>query len=117
MNQIEEAVNRDNPMLRTIENLFLTHKLVLFGRIDRVSEQQSNQVLAFLEDFYNEESIDYPSLAPKLHDEVAIWSSKILFHSAQLVMYREHKAEQERKNRQNLLLCRRLSSDALKAAT
>jgi len=76
-----------------IDNLFQTEKLVLFGRIDSVSEEEQSEVIKLLEAHFNLESLDYPNPTPLFHRDAAIWSSTILFHAAQLVMYREHNSD------------------------
>ena len=82
-----------NPFYKMIENLFLTNNLVLFGRIDTVSEVQQQEVVALIENYYHKESVDYTLPIPDFHKAAASWSATILFHAAQLVMYREHSAE------------------------
>lgn len=82
-----------NSFYKMIENLFLTNKLVLFGRINVINSEQEQEVLELLEIHYNNESIGYPNIPPPFEKEAASWSSKILFHAAQLVMYREHSGE------------------------
>lgn len=81
-----------NPFLKMIRNLFLTNRLVLFGRINNISEEQEQEVLDYIKSHYIKESSDYPGPLPEFNQQAALWSSKILFYAAQLVMYREHKA-------------------------
>jgi len=75
-----------------IDCLFNTNEVVLYGRIDQISDTQEQQVVRFLENAYSAETQDYPFQAPPFHKPAAIWSSKLVFYTAQLVMYREHDA-------------------------
>lgn len=66
---------------------------MLYGRIHQITPAQEQPVIHLLKTTYAEESLGYPFQAPPFHEEAANWSSKILFYTAQLVMYREHDAE------------------------
>lgn len=54
---------------------------------------QEQAVVELLKRVYQEESIGYPFEAPNFDEQAANWSAKILFYSAQLVMYREHDSD------------------------
>lgn len=82
-----------NPFYRMIDRLMGANELVLFGRINDVSEAQSVAVVDLLNKRYVNEAVGYPFVAPTFDKEAATWSSKVLFHAAQLMMYREHEAE------------------------
>lgn len=82
-----------NPFYRMIERLLGANELVLFGRINNISEKQSESVLGLLRGYYDKEAKAYPFVAPIFNKEAALWSSKVLFHAAQLLMYREHEAD------------------------
>lgn len=82
-----------NPFYRMVERLLSANELVLFGRINNIDPGQSEAVLNLLEAYYNREALGYPFVAPIFDRMSALWSSKILFHAAQLLMYREHEAE------------------------
>jgi len=82
-----------SPFFRMIERLLETGELVLFGRVDQPTEEEEQSVVAFLKSRYDYEALGYPHFAPPFDEAAALWSSKILFHAAQLVMYRQHEAE------------------------
>lgn len=81
------------PFFRMMANLFQTNKLVLYGRINTISDEEEQNVLELIKAHYKLESPGYPVRAPQFDVEVAVWSSKVLFHAAQLIMYRQHSAE------------------------
>lgn len=76
-----------------LENLFRTNNVVLYGRIDSISEEQELEVVLLLEEMYTYESLGYPEMAPDFNRSAAVWSSKVLYYAAQLVLYREHNEE------------------------
>lgn len=88
-----EGKTQAGPFYKMIKNLFETNSLVLFGQISNIPLQQETDVAQFIESYYRDESLGYPAKPLKYDKAAAIWSSKILFHAAQLVMYREHNAD------------------------
>lgn len=82
-------MNEDNPFYKMIQNLFLTQEVVLYGRLDDVSDSQRMEVVALLESYYDGEAADYPVPTPSFSKEAASWSAMILFCAAQLIMHRE----------------------------
>jgi len=85
--------SKSKPFFQTIENLVHTNELVLFGRIEHIEPIQEQLVVKLLEMKYGMVSGNYPHTPPAFDEHAALWSSKILFHAAQLVMYRQHDAE------------------------
>lgn len=76
-----------------METLLHTNELVLFGRIDEISPLQIEPVLDLLRNQYNAEIVGYPRTVPPFAETAAAWSAKTLFYAAQLLMYREHRAD------------------------
>lgn len=66
-------------------------EIILYNNILFVSEQEQHQAIDFLNQEYQKESIDYPHKAPSFDSNAALWGAKTLYHSAQLVLYRENK--------------------------
>ncbi len=75
-------------MLRAIRE---HEEVILYNNILHVSEQEQHQAIDFLNQEYQKESIDYPHKAPSFDSNAALWGAKTLYHSAQLVLYRENK--------------------------
>lgn len=82
-----------NPFYRMMECLLTTNEVVLYARIDKIKPKHEPAVINLLKTSYEEESIGYPFQAPPFDEAAANWSSKLLFYTAQLVLYREHDAE------------------------
>ncbi len=82
-----------NPFLKMMQRLLLHNELVLYGLVLEVDEDQVLEVIVLLYEIYNVESKNFRGEAPKFDKEAAKWSSKILFHAAQFLMYRDHKPE------------------------
>ncbi len=81
------------PFLLAIRQLLATDKLVLYGRIDAVPDAEMQAVLVLLERHFEQEAIGYPGTAPKWDARAAAWSAKVVFHAAQLLLYRSHEAD------------------------
>ncbi|NJC27101.1 hypothetical protein [Neolewinella antarctica] len=81
------------PFLQAIEQLVLTNKLVLYGRIDEVPEMEMKAVLKLLEERFVKEATGYPATAPAWDSAATGWAVKVVFHAAQLLMYRSHEAD------------------------
>jgi len=73
-----------------METLVHHQKLVLFGQIDEISPSQMEPVLDLLHQQYSTEAVGYPNQAPTFSIAAASWSASILFHAAQLLLYRSH---------------------------
>jgi len=69
-----------------------TNEVVLYSRVDQVKPAHEQPVISFLKRTYDEEALGYPFQAPPFNEAAANWSSKMLFYTAQLVLYREHDA-------------------------
>jgi len=81
------------PFFRAIEQLLETNKLVLYGRIDAVPETETREVQLLLKERFEREASGYPGTPPRWDPATAGWSAKVLFHAAQLLLYRSHEAD------------------------
>jgi len=88
-----QAISKSKPFFQAIENLLDTNELVLFGRIEEIDPKEEALVIGLLRHKYRFEAANYPFVVPPFDEQTALWSSKILFYAAQLVMYREHEAD------------------------
>jgi len=84
--------HQGNPFYRMIDCLLKTNEVVLYGRINQINTAHEQPVIKLLASTYMEESQGYPFQAPPFNEAAAIWSSKIVFYTAQLILYREHDA-------------------------
>ncbi len=79
------------PFLDTIYHLRTIEQVILYNKIMKISETEEKETLAFLETEYEKEILDYPFVAPVFNPKAAMWASKMVYCSAQLLLYREHK--------------------------
>lgn len=84
---------KSKPFLKAIEQLLETNKLVLYGRIDEVPNAEMQAVLALLKERFEQEATGYPGPMPRWDPVAAGWAAKVLFHAAQLLMYRSQEAD------------------------
>ena len=82
-----------SPFLQAIDQLLETNTLVLYGRIDEVPPAEMQAVLALLKERFEREAVGYPGTSPAWDAAAAGWAIKIVFHAAQLLLYRSHEAE------------------------
>lgn len=77
--------------LNAIQTLRQQEEVILYERLLHISEQEKNEVAAFLYQEYQHESLEYPYQIPEFDAEAALWAAQFLYISIQLVLYREHK--------------------------
>lgn len=74
-----------------IKDLRQKEEIILYRDILRFSEEEIDAVGAWLQEEYTQETMDYPKEAPPFHLESAIWAAQVVYLSAQLILYRQHK--------------------------
>ena len=84
---------RTKPFFRAIEQLLNTNKLILYGKVDGVSTTEMEAVLELLKERFERVATGYPGPTPRWDPEAAGWAALVLFHAAQLMLYRSHKAD------------------------
>lgn len=66
------------------------HEAILFhSRLVDVSQDEQTDVITFLKEEYQRESLDFPFRAPQFDGEAAIWAAKIVFFASQLLLIRD----------------------------
>lgn len=55
---------------------------------------ERGQALAYLEEIYHQESLDFPHQAPPFDAEAAIWAAELLYHAAQAILNRKATLEE-----------------------
>ncbi len=76
-----------------IEQLRRDEHILLYSHVIGISYEESRQVIDFLENEYKRESLNYPYEAPAFDPEAALWAARLLYHAAQLLLFREHHAD------------------------
>ncbi|UZR97434.1 hypothetical protein [Chondrinema litorale] len=79
-----------NYFLEMIKSLREEEEVVLYDRILKTTQEEDQEVIAYLESAYQNETLNYPFLAPKFNADAAIWSAKTIYIAAQLVLYRQN---------------------------
>lgn len=79
--------------LQMVKGVRMHQEVLLHGKAVPFTAQEDEQVLAFLRDEYATESLTYPYTAPEFDEEAALWAAKVLYSSAQLLLYRTEAPE------------------------
>lgn len=80
-----------NAFLETIYHLRTIEQVILYNKLLAITVTEEKEVVDFLETEYEREALNYPFEAPVFNAKASIWASKIVYFSAQLLLYREHK--------------------------
>jgi hypothetical protein len=81
------------PFFQMIQHLREKESVLLFGKLQAISEEELSAVAEFLSQEYQCEALDYPFQPPDFDDNAAIWSAQTIYLAAQLMLYREHRTE------------------------
>ena len=79
-----------NYFLKMIQNLRENEEVMLYGELLDISESEGEEVAEYLKKQYEEESLDYPYVAPVYDKKAALWGAKTIYFAAQLLLYREN---------------------------
>src|SRR5690349_9392870 len=74
-----------------IRSLRTDEQVVLYNNVLEIGEEDLNATLAFLENEFKKESLDYPYTCPSFNLLAGLWGAKTIYTAAQLLLYREHK--------------------------
>lgn len=77
-----------NYFLQVIEHLRKHEEIILYGNI--LTIRNETEVCDFLREEYELETKNYPFQPPEFNADAALWSAKIVYISAQLILYREN---------------------------
>lgn len=78
--------------LDMIKHLRQQEAVLLYARVLTTDNSESNLVIDFLRTEYQREALSYPFNAPEFDADAALWSAKLIYHAAQLMLYREQEA-------------------------
>ncbi len=76
--------------LDMIKALRKNEEVILFANILEINKKEVSKLKDFLTNEYEQEKLDYPFNPPNFDVEAALWSAKIIYMSAQLILYRKH---------------------------
>lgn len=54
-----------------------------------VDEEENQLAVAYLQDIYQQEALDYPYQAPDFEAQAALWGAQLLYHAAQAILNRK----------------------------
>lgn len=77
-----------------IKELRANEEVILYHNLLPIAEEEEAQVVLFLEQELSLEALEYPYAVPSFDKNAALWASKLVYHVAQLVLYRENKDEE-----------------------
>lgn len=78
------------PFLETIYHLRTIEQIILYDKLMEVTKQEEKETIAFLNDEYEKERLNYPFEAPVFNEASALWASKIVYFSAQFLLNRQN---------------------------
>lgn len=82
------------PFIETLYHLRTIEQIILYNKTMKISEVESRDAVSFLESEFEREAMNYPFEVPKFNANAALWASKIVYFSAQLLLYRENKVNE-----------------------
>lgn len=74
-----------------IQHLRKYEEVILYNNILELTENDSKEVITFLELEFKSESLNYPINCPHFNEGAALWAAKTIYTATQLMLYREHK--------------------------
>lgn len=80
-------------LLQFLQDLFATGQVILPDKFYEVVEEEKAAVVAFLEDFHRQDSLEMPLKAPAFRAEAAFWGAEYIFKSLQFMINRSLNVE------------------------
>ncbi len=80
-----------NIFFEMLQILRLDESVILTGKMEMISASEENESVTFLRKEYEIETLNYPFEAPKFDAKAALWAAKLIYVSANLLLYREQK--------------------------
>lgn len=87
-----------NNFLETLYHLRTVEHLILYEEIFKVTNEECQGVIEFLEDEYARESLEYPFKAPEFDKEAALWAAKTVYLTTQFLLCRTNTITQLKAN-------------------
>jgi hypothetical protein len=82
------------PFIETLYHLRTIEQVILYNKTMKISDAEAKDAVAFLESEYEREALNYPFSPPIFDANAALWASKTVYFSAQLLLYRENKVSE-----------------------
>ncbi len=78
--------------LTTLQTLRLQEEIVIYTDKPEIEDRDTIQILDFSRNEYRKEALNYPHNPPIFDENAALWAAKIVYNTAQLMLYRADKA-------------------------
>lgn len=82
------------PFIETLYHLRTIEQVILYNKTMKIADAEAKEALSFLAAEYEREAVNYPFEVPSFNGKAALWASKIVYFSAQLLLYRENKVSE-----------------------
>lgn len=69
-------------------------KVLLYENLLAISVAEEEGAVAFLSKEYEAEKLGYPHNAPPFNSDAALWAAKLVYRTAQLILYRKQRPEE-----------------------
>lgn len=79
--------------LNMLLHLHQQEEVLLYSNILDISLDEQQAVIQYLKEYYAQESLDYPYIAPSFNGDAALWAAHTLYMANQLLLFRENKQE------------------------
>jgi len=79
---------KPNYLFHFIENIRKNQRVILYNNILEIDKDDLSETVSFLKNEYENEKLNYPYHAPNFDTDAAIYSAKITYYIAQLILYR-----------------------------
>ena len=80
----------DNCFFDTITHLRAHEEILLYVGVGEIPDAEIGAVADYLERDYERECLDYPGDPPEFDQAAALWSARVVYHAAQLLLNRHH---------------------------
>lgn len=84
---------KQNYFLNMVQHLRQHEEVMLFGNILHIHDTDAAETVAYLQEEYRRECLEYPYSAPPFDAAAALWAAKTMNMAAQLLLYRENKPD------------------------
>ncbi|MGB0523597.1 MAG: hypothetical protein ACPGJS_11590 [Flammeovirgaceae bacterium] len=80
-----------NYFLKMLHHLHRHEEVLIFTNQLNLTPFQQQEVITYLQLFYESESLNYPYEAPAFDADAALWAAHTVYIACQLILYRENK--------------------------
>jgi len=76
------------PLYDTIEGLRINEEILITANISKIDEDDAHETVLMLQKEYDLEKANYPFSPPEFDSKAALWSCKVIYYAAQLLVNR-----------------------------